>query len=204
VFGRNRVYSVQEGLSMENRLRVLLVDDEESFAKIVALGLPDDYDFDVVVAESGQEAIERMSASKVGFDVVVPDYRMPGMSGLDVLRRMNVNKIETPSFMLTAAGSELVVVEAMKLGAYDYCRKEDTSLVHLTHLIRATHERHRFRESKALEEERGVRSSSIGKRPIRRRRRSTLVHPRSLRRSRTYQPISRLEKMIFTRGFRMR
>lgn len=141
---------------MENRLRVLLVDDEESYVNIVSLGLSEDNEFDVSVAESGREAIGMMETSKIGFDVIVLDYRMPGMSGLDVLRWMKENNVETPSFMLTAAGSESVAVDAMKLGAYDYCRKEDTDLPHLAHLIRATHERHLFRISESLEEERGI------------------------------------------------
>ncbi|MBF8295801.1 MAG: two component system response regulator [Bacteroidetes bacterium] len=136
------------------RLNILLVDDEESFVKVVALGLQDEYEFDIAIAYSGDEAIKAIEANKNGFDVVVLDYRMPGMTGLDVLRWMNVHRIETPSFMLTGAGSESVAVEAMKLGAYDYCRKEDADLSHLANLIRATHERHMFRVTDALEQER--------------------------------------------------
>ena len=138
----------------QKRLRVLLVDDEESYVKIVALGLSEEEDFDVVTATSGQEAIQLIESNKSGFDVIVLDYRMPGLSGLDVLRWIHDSKIETPSFMLTAAGSEFVAVEAMKLGAYDYCRKEDTDLPHLANLIRATHERHMFRVTTAIEEQR--------------------------------------------------
>jgi len=137
-----------------SRLKILLVDDEESFVRVVALGLQDEYEFDITIASSGDEAINAIEANKNGFDVIVLDYRMPGMTGLDVLRWMNLHKIETPSFMLTGAGSESVAVEAMKLGAYDYCRKEEADLAHLANLIRATHERHMFRVTNALEQER--------------------------------------------------
>jgi DNA-binding response OmpR family regulator len=132
----------------------LLVDDEASYVKVVALGLREEYGMDVLVASSGQEAIDYLLSQKDGFDVIVLDYRMPGLSGLDVLRWMNRFGVETPTLMLTAAGSETVAVEAMKLGAYDYCRKEETDIQHLSNLIRASHERHMFRVTSVLEEER--------------------------------------------------
>ena len=125
------------------RLRILLVDDEPSYVKVVALGLREEYGMEVVVASSGQEGIDLLLSEKDGFDVVVLDYRMPGVTGLDVLRWMN-----------TAAGSETIAVESMKLGAYDYCRKEETDIQHLANLIRATHERHQFRVTSVMEEER--------------------------------------------------
>ena len=132
----------------------MLVDDEESYVKVVGLGLREEYGMDVVVASSGQEAINLLQSSRDPFHVVVLDYLMPGLSGIDVLRWMHRSGNETPAFILTAAGSESTAVEAMKLGAYDYCRKEDTDLQHLVTLIRATHERHMFRVTSILEEER--------------------------------------------------
>ncbi len=136
------------------RLRILLVDDESSYVKVVALGLREEYGMDVFVASSGHEAIDLLQSEKDGFDVVVLDYKMPGLTGLDVLRWMNRSGVETPALMLTAAGSETIAVESMKLGAYDYCRKEDTDIQHLANLIRATNERHLFRVTSVLEEER--------------------------------------------------
>jgi DNA-binding response OmpR family regulator len=138
----------------QSRIRVLLVDDEPSYIKVVALGLREEYGLEVVVAASGQEAINLLQSEKDGFDVVVLDYLMPGLNGLDVLRWMNKSGVETPALMLTAAGSEAIAVESMKLGAYDYCRKEDTNIQHLANLIVATHERHLFRVSSLLDEER--------------------------------------------------
>ena len=141
-------------MAERSRLRVLLADDELSYIRVVALGLREEYGMDVVVAMSGQEAIDLMQKDKDGFDVIVLDYMMPGLNGLDVLRWMHKAGMETPTFLLTAAGSESVAVEAMKLGAYDYCRKEDTKIQQLANLIQATHERHMFRVSSELEEER--------------------------------------------------
>lgn len=137
-------------------LRVLLVDDDPSYVKVVALGLREEYAMDVLVASSGQEAIDLLQSEKDGFDVVVLDYLMPIMTGLDVLRWMNRIGVETPALMLTAAGSESIAVESMKLGAYDYCRKDDTNIQHLANLISASHERHLFRVSRVMEEERSL------------------------------------------------
>jgi len=135
-------------------IRVLLVDDEESFLRVVSLGLKDEFGYDVTIASNGKEAIDLLRSSRQGFDVMVLDYMMPEMNGLDVLRWMHEDKNETPTFMLTAAGSETVAVEAMKLGAYDYCRKEQVDIQHLSNLIRATHERHVLRVTREIEEER--------------------------------------------------
>jgi DNA-binding response OmpR family regulator len=135
-------------------LRVLLVDDEESYVKVVALGLKEEFDYDVAFATNGREAIDFLKSSRQGFDVMVLDYKMPEVNGLDVLRWMHEERNETPTVMLTAAGSESIAVESMKLGAYDYCRKEDTDIERLANIIKATHERHMFRVAKAIEEER--------------------------------------------------
>jgi DNA-binding NarL/FixJ family response regulator len=79
---------------------------------------------------------------------------MPEMNGIDLLKWIHDLSIETPVVMLTAAGSDVVAVEAMKLGAYDYIRKEQLDIQHLGVVINGTHERHQFRVTKALEEER--------------------------------------------------
>ena len=133
---------------------VLLVDDEESYATVVAFGLREESGYSVTVASDGREAVDLLRSSKQGFDVLVLDYKMPVMNGLDVLRWMHEERNETPVIMLTAAGSETIAVEAMKLGAYDYCRKEETDIHRLSNVIKATHERRLFRVARAVEEER--------------------------------------------------
>src|SRR3972149_1593679 len=82
------------------------------------------------------------------------------MSGLNVLQWMNEQKIETPVVMLTAAGSEIVAVEAMKYGAYDYIRKEQIDISHVPVILRGVNERFQFRKEKeqreSLEKERAA------------------------------------------------
>jgi DNA-binding response OmpR family regulator len=138
----------------QDNLNVLLVDDEETFVKVLAVHLREHYGYRTSVAFSGKEAIELIENSHAGYDVILLDYMMPEMSGLNVLQWMLEQKNQTPVIMLTAAGSEHVAVEALKLGAYDYVRKEQIDITHLDILIRGTNERHRYRVAEAMEQER--------------------------------------------------
>lgn len=134
-------------------LSLLLVDDEETFVKMLAFHLGDHYGYRTSTAFSGKEAIEMIEHAHTGFDVILLDYVMPEMNGLNVLQWMLEQKNQTPVIMLTAAGSEHVAVEALKLGAYDYVRKELIDIPHLDILIRGTHERHLYRVAEMLEQE---------------------------------------------------
>ena len=136
-------------------LNILVVDDDEFFADIVANQLREEYKYNVTIARTGQEAKELIATGgNTYFDIVLTDYFMPEMSGIDLLKWIHENDMEIPVVMLTAAGSDVVAVEAMKLGAYDYVRKEQLDLQHLKIVIDATHERHQFRIAKSLEDER--------------------------------------------------
>jgi DNA-binding NtrC family response regulator len=138
----------------QTTLNILLVDDDEFFVDVVASQIQEEYRYKTTVARSGREAKELLEKGTNHYDMVLTDYDMPGMNGLDLLRWIHDQNLETPVVMLTAAGSEEVAVEAMKLGAYDYVRKEQLDLQHLGVVINATHERRQFRITKVLEEER--------------------------------------------------
>ncbi len=134
-------------------LNILLVDDEETFVKMLAFHLKDHYGYNTTIAYSGREAIGMIESSSSGIDVILLDYMMPEMNGLNVLQWMLEQKNQTPVIMLTAAGSEHIAVEALKLGAYDYVRKELIDINHLDILIRGTHERHLYRISELMEQD---------------------------------------------------
>lgn len=138
----------------QQTLDILLIDDDKFFSDIVANQLIEEFHYKVTVANTGQMAKIILENRNSLFDIILTDYSMPEMSGLDLLQWIRDRHIETPVVMLTAAGSDIVAVEAMKLGAYDYVRKEQLDLHHLGVVINATHERYQFRIAKALEEER--------------------------------------------------
>lgn len=127
-------------------LRVLLVDDEEPLRNILRKYLESTDKFECTECESGKDAIELLN--RLQFDVMILDYKMPGISGLNVLQMMCEQKNETPVLMLTAAGSENIAVEAMKLGAYDYIRKDQLDLDHLPIILNGIHERYLFRKER--------------------------------------------------------
>lgn len=113
--------------------RILYVEDEQSFANVVKFALEEHHDHSVEIAETGEQGIEKLKTNR--YDLVFLDYLLPGISGLDVLRWMKDNHMDIPTVILTAAGSEDVAVEAMKLGAYDYIRKERFEIDHLPVII---------------------------------------------------------------------
>ena len=129
---------------MNKTLKVLIVDDELAFTKLLSLDLEANGDFSVTEANTGEQALTLLGNET--FDIVLLDYHLDTMTGLQILEWMNEKKIETPVVMLTAAGTEEVAVNAMKLGAYDYMRKERLELHHLPVVINGVHERYLYRK----------------------------------------------------------
>jgi DNA-binding response OmpR family regulator len=129
---------------------ILFAEDEPSF-RLAAFTFLSSQGYQVEVCESGKAAIEALTHSQ--FDVVILDYRMPEMTGLNVLQWMYEQKSETPVIMLTGAGSESIAVEALKLGAYDYILKDNLEFHHLPIVINGVYERYLFRREKKLRED---------------------------------------------------
>ncbi len=129
---------------MKSPLSVLIVDDETAFSNLLSMDLQSDGRYVVTTADSGEEGINCMRRET--FDVILLDYHIGTMTGLQVLQWMNEEKVDTPVVMLTAAGTEEIAVNAMKLGAYDYVRKERLELTHLPILINGIFERYLFRK----------------------------------------------------------
>jgi len=100
--------------------RVLVVDDEETIRNILQRIL-EEAGYDVVTAANGQEALDKVS--QLMPEAVVLDIKMPGMSGMEVLKQIAANWPDVCVVMATAVGDAQIAVEAMKLGAYDYIVK---------------------------------------------------------------------------------
>src|SRR5215813_2831479 len=99
---------------------VLVVDDERILADSIAAYL-EHHGFSTVVALSGEDGIARAEAASP--DVAVVDVRLPGINGIEVLRRLREMLPTIEVLMVTAHASVASAVDAMKLGAFDYVMK---------------------------------------------------------------------------------
>src|SRR5262249_30484802 len=99
---------------------VLIVEDETILAEAMALYL-ERHVYTAVVASSGEEGVWRVEENSP--DVVLVDLNLPGINGLEVLRRVREISPGTEVVMMTAYGDVTTAVEAMKQGAFDYLSK---------------------------------------------------------------------------------
>jgi two-component system response regulator FlrC len=100
--------------------RILVADDEPGLREFVTDSLELD-DHAVVPAKDGREAARLLDER--GFDLVITDLKMPGLSGMDLLRKVRAEQPEVEVIMMTAHGTVDNAVEAMKLGAFEYLQK---------------------------------------------------------------------------------
>lgn len=100
--------------------RILVVDDDESLRRVMQMQL-EEAGYEVLAVSQGQDALALMEDTTPS--LVITDLKMPGMSGLDLLRKLREAYPETTVIMITAFGTVSTAVEAMKAGAYDYITK---------------------------------------------------------------------------------
>jgi DNA-binding NtrC family response regulator len=99
---------------------VLLVDDEEKFLDVLSQRLGA-RGLDAVTATTGEEALVKIKDKN--FDAIILDIMMPGMGGIETLKRIRKENPELQIIMLTGRGSVDKAVEAMKEGAIDFLEK---------------------------------------------------------------------------------
>jgi len=100
--------------------KVLMVDDEEDFVTTLSERMKM-REVDSEVALDGEQALQRVEDEIP--DVMVLDLKMPGIDGLEVLRRVRKAYPQIPVVILTGHGSEKDEAEARRLGAFDYLQK---------------------------------------------------------------------------------
>ena len=99
---------------------ILVVDDERSVTDLLREDLGEE-GYSCVTAGTGEDALKRLSKDR--FDVMLLDLKLPGMSGMDVLKEAKSIHPEVVVIVVTAAGDAQTAVEAMKIGAVDYITK---------------------------------------------------------------------------------
>ena len=100
--------------------KVLLVDDEREFVETLAMRL-ETRGFKVAVAESGVTAVEKVRETP--FDAILLDLAMPGMDGIDTLKRLRELNPDSQVVLLTGHATVKKATDAMRLGALDLLEK---------------------------------------------------------------------------------
>jgi two-component system, NtrC family, response regulator HydG len=100
--------------------RILVIDDDDAVRESIGRMLRG-MGYVVQPARTGEEGVEL--ARTAGFDVILSDLRMPGMSGIDVLRKLREARVDAAFIVMTGFGSIDSAVESMKLGAIDFMQK---------------------------------------------------------------------------------
>ena len=144
------------------KLSILIVDDEKSQRELLS-GFLRSEGHSVTEADNGEKAIKTVLSGH--FDLLLLDYKMPGLSGLEVLKEVKKINPEIDVVIITAYGTVETAVEALKAGAIDYLTKPIVELDELIILVNRIAERRQLiQENKLLKEDlnkRGVTADKI-------------------------------------------
>jgi len=134
-----------------NKLNILIVDDEHSQREMLR-GFLMKEGYIVEGAESGEKGIAAVRNGN--FDLILLDYKMPGMNGIEVLKEVKHTNPHIDIIMMTAHGSLEIALQAMKAGAVDYFTKPIQELeVILMQINKISERRNIIRENEILRQE---------------------------------------------------
>ena len=105
---------------MSSPAKILLVEDDTAIVAILQRVLTGE-NYEVFVEKRGDTGLAR--AKETFFDVVITDLKLPGLSGLDLVRELHSSRPRLPILMVTAHGTTETAIEATQSGAYDYLVK---------------------------------------------------------------------------------
>jgi CheY-like chemotaxis protein len=131
----------------QHSIRVLLVEDNPDFAKLVELFLKkhEPEQFQVTWKDNGADALSELSRNS-SYDVILMDYFLPGLNGLEITRALQDMLIRIPVVFLTVNKDFDLAVEVMKLGIEDYLVKEEISTPVLPKTILNVIERQKLKD----------------------------------------------------------
>ncbi len=144
-------------------IRILVVDDETSILDSLRILLKGE-GFDVTVAQGGKEGLAQLASGE--FDLVLTDIRMPGTTGLDILRASRESDPAMAVILMTAQASLQSAVHAVNEGAYYYLQKPFANDELLAICRRAAEVRQLKVENRKLKTEIRRRDESLAERPV--------------------------------------
>jgi two-component system response regulator AtoC len=99
---------------------IFIVDDEQAISKLIAYWVKDKWKYDIEVFDNGEAMLRRLQARP---DLILLDIMLPGLDGVETLKRVKQFDDNIPVIMLSAQGNIQTAVETLKLGAYYYFSK---------------------------------------------------------------------------------
>jgi DNA-binding NtrC family response regulator len=113
--------------------RIFLIDDDNMYGNIIKMALEENENHDVRLFTSGEEFMLQIQESP---DIVIIDYSLPGMSGIDVLKKTKEFNPDISAIILSGQERVEVVVEAYNHGANNYLIKGDNVIFELKHVLK--------------------------------------------------------------------
>ncbi len=113
-------------------ISILLVDDDSDQLDIARIYLQEQRGFRIECFTSAKEALRRLQ--ETAFDVIVADYLMPEMNGIELLKKVHGKKKNIPFIIFTAKGREEIVIDALNAGADFYIQKGGDPLAQFAEL----------------------------------------------------------------------
>ena len=105
-------------------MKILLIEDDEWIRGSLILFFGG-HGCHIRAVETGEEGLE--AVGEEDFDLIIVDYRLPGIDGLEFLRRIHSSHPEVPKLLITAYGNEEVFAEAARMGARECIEKPLTA-----------------------------------------------------------------------------
>jgi DNA-binding NtrC family response regulator len=99
---------------------VFIVDDEQAISKLLSYWIKDKWKYEVEIFSNGEDVLKKLHLKP---DIVLLDIMLPGLDGLETLKRIKQLDPDLPVIILSAQGSIEVAVESLRLGAFDYFAK---------------------------------------------------------------------------------
>ena len=132
---------------MKERINILMIEDNDDFGKLVELYLSQhpDYVFNLVWKKNGEDGLKEFEANS-NYHVILMDYNLPGMNGVEVTTALVQRGITVPVVFITVNRDFNLAVETMKLGVEDFLVKEEISTPVLPRTVVSVLERVRLRQ----------------------------------------------------------
>jgi sigma-B regulation protein RsbU (phosphoserine phosphatase) len=132
-----------------SKIRILLVEDNKDFAKLVQVYLQRFQKdlFEITWKENHSDAMKELEGGS-GFDIVLMDYFLPGRNGLEITKDIKAKRIEVPIVFLTVNKDFDLALDVMKLGVDDYLVKEEISSPVLPKTVLTIVEKYRLQKQK--------------------------------------------------------